>query len=235
LIDTLLAPLKFVGGPGSIGFLLVTLALGFFVMRVWPPRPRLGRTFVISVAVLYLVLATPVVSQRIAGWLPETSEVDAAALRGIDTLVVFDGDNRRGRLREGLRIWATAKPRLLVVSGAAWLEEQLLESGVAPDRLKRDESAATTRQQIEWIARRASEHPGERLAVVASWMQMPRVEALARVAGLTTVTFVPSRSDIEPARAGWRTWVPSYAALRVSRDALYEIAALEFYERRGWI
>ena len=30
-------------------------------------------------------------------------------------------------------------------------------------------------------------------------------------------------------------WVPSYSALRVSRDALYELAALEYYERRGWI
>jgi hypothetical protein len=46
---------------------------------------------------------------------------------------------------------------------------------------------------------------------------------------------LPSPVDHEPAHQGWKLWLPSFAALRVSREALYELAALEYYRLRGWI
>jgi hypothetical protein len=63
---------------------------------------------------------------------------------------------------------------------------------------------------------------------------MPRVAALAQTAGLE-LDLLASPVDQEPPTEGvWRL-VPTYLALRVSRDAIYEHAALAYYRWRGWI
>jgi uncharacterized SAM-binding protein YcdF (DUF218 family) len=225
--------LKLVGGPGSIGFLIATTGIALFVARVWPRRRRLGHALVALLIALYVVMSLPVVSQVIVSWLPP---VRAEQVPGgsIDTLVVLDGDNRRGRLREGLRVWKEVGPRELVVSGSAWLPEHFVEEGVPGQRLLQDVSASNTREQIVWLAGLIAKHPSHRIALIASTLQMPRVDGLVRWHGLN-VALVPSPIDAEPPASGWLRWVPSYAALRISRDALYEVVALEYYERRGWI
>jgi hypothetical protein len=43
-----------------------------------------------------------------------------------------------------------------------------------------------------------------------------------------------SAIDDEPPVSGPGLWAPTYIALRVSRDALYEHAALVYYRWRGW-
>jgi uncharacterized SAM-binding protein YcdF (DUF218 family) len=73
-----------------------------------------------------------------------------------------------------------------------------------------------------------------RTCVIASRLQMPRVAALAHSEGLD-VTLIPSPTDTEPPTAGFRVFVPSYTALGVSRDALYEHAALAYYRWRDWV
>jgi hypothetical protein len=60
------------------------------------------------------------------------------------------------------------------------------------------------------------------------------VAGLVRRADLPTV-LIASPVDTEPATSGWWLFVPSYYALRVSRDAIYEHAALAYYARKGWI
>jgi hypothetical protein len=70
--------------------------------------------------------------------------------------------------------------------------------------------------------------------VVASRLQAPRVWALARAMGLG-ILVMPSPVDDEPAASGLRAFVPSYLALRVSRDAIYEHVALAYYRWQGWI
>ena len=216
------------GSPGSIGFLAAACAAALFLRYVWPRRPALGRGVLLTVFFLYIVMALPVVSAAIESRLPGFVPIDSQPSPGsLDTLIVLDGDNRRGRLQESLRIWKSSLPRELILSGGMWLFEGFIQAGIPSNQLRQDASTINTREQMEWVARVAAQRPERSIAVVASRLQMPRVAALARARGLS-VRLIPSPVDSEPATEGWRTWLPSYAALRVSRDALYELAALEY-------
>lgn len=223
--------LKFFGAPGSVGFLAASCVLALLLRYVWPRRPAVARAWIVIVAALYLGLGLPVVADGLAQRLPA---LEPEAGRGIQTLVVLDGDNRLGRLAAALRIWESAGPRLLIVSGERWLVDALLEAGVPRDRIVHDISASTTRAQIEWLAPLASDPRFECVGVIASRVQMPRVDALVRAQGVQ-VALISSPVDTEPPTTGWRRFVPTYSALRVSRDALYEHVALFYYRRRGWI
>src|SRR4029453_7076109 len=91
-----LSVLKFIDAPGSIGFLIVCCIAGFAAMYVWPKNRRLGRICLGFVFTGYVVLGTPVVATLIARLLPPVVPPDPAGYGHLDTLVVFDGDNRRG-------------------------------------------------------------------------------------------------------------------------------------------
>jgi hypothetical protein len=58
------------------------------------------------------------------------------------------------------------------------------------------------------------------------------VKAFAEGLGLT-LEFLPSAIDGEPPRAGAARWWPTIDARRLSREALYEHAALVYYRWRG--
>jgi len=229
---SLLGVIKFIGAPGSLGFLIACGVVALLLRRLRRGR-AIAALWLIVVCGSYLVLALPSVALSIAGCLP-AARSDKPSAHDIEVVVVLDGDNRRGRLREGLRLWTESAPRRLVVFGGEWLVTHFREAGVPRDRLEQDDTAATTREQIDWVARFASQVPPERMVLVASRLQMPRVERLVQSKRLP-VKLQPSPIDSEPASAGLMKWVPSYSALRISRDALYELAALEYYERRGWI
>ena len=229
---SLLGSIKFIGGPGSLGFLLACGVVALLLRRL-PKGRAVAALWLIAVCGSYLVLALPSVALAIAGCLP-AARSDTASARDIDVVVVLDGDNRRGRLREGLRLWTESSPRRFVVSGGEWLVARFREAGIPRDRLEQEAGAATTREQIDWVAQVASQVPAERVVLVASRLQMPRVERLVQSRRLH-VKLQTSPIDTEPASAGWMLWIPSYSALRISRDALYELAALEYYERRGWL
>jgi len=200
-----------------------------------PRYRRLAGAAVVPVLLGYFVLSLPLVATLIAGRLTRCSPpTDITHLRGIDTLIVFDGDNRRGRARETAAIWRASAPSLVLVSGEAWLIEPLVEAGVSRSSLQRDKSGQNTRDQVLLSTRLLATRPASHGAIVASRLQMPRIEALARAIGLRA-TLVASPVDAEPPSTGWLRYVPSYAALRVSRDAIYEHAAFVYYRWRGWI
>jgi len=73
-----------------------------------------------------------------------------------------------------------------------------------------------------------------RAGLVASRLQMPRVVELARTFEVNLL-FLPSELDHEVSISGGSSLIPSYGALEISRDALYERAALSYYRSRGWI
>ena len=194
----------------------------------------MSRAWLGLVFVAHAILALPVVANTIAGGLPPVAMSDPAALRNLDTLFVLDGDNRRGRVRSAAQA-ASASPAAVIVilGGDDWLPVALAEAGVPPTRISHDHQPADTRQQMVAVQRMAAQTPGH-TALVASRLQMPRVAGLVRNAGLSCA-LVASPIDTEPATSGWRLFVPSYYALRVSRDAIYEHAALAYYAREGWI
>jgi uncharacterized SAM-binding protein YcdF (DUF218 family) len=225
--------LKATGGPGSIPFFILAIAIGLIVIYAWPRRRRLGLMWVTGVSVVYAIMALPVTAQAIANSLPSISSREASA-SPIALLVVLDGDNRRGRARIAQHIVAANQPDAIWVLGSSWMIDPLLEAGV-PDMVARhNPSAANTRDQMQQVAAMSAKVAPGRTVVLASRLQAPRVAALAMAFG-TDPDIVPTPVDDEPPTHGWRRFLPSYIALRLSRDALYEHAALWWYARQGWI
>jgi uncharacterized SAM-binding protein YcdF (DUF218 family) len=220
--------------PGSRSFLIVCLAVWPVLRYVWPRSPRCAGGWLLTIAGTYLVLGLPWVANALADRLTRPRPDELASLRAVDTLVVLDGDNRVGRVRQAERVYAVARPGAVRVLGAVWVATALAKVGIPQNRIVQDASAATTRDQMAWVQRLLAQRPADRTALIASRLQMPRVVALAKAAGLQ-LTLVPSPIDTEPPTTGVWLFVPTYLALRVSRDALYEHAALAYYTWRGWI
>jgi uncharacterized SAM-binding protein YcdF (DUF218 family) len=226
--------LKQAATPGSIGFLLAGLGFSLVLRYLWPRNRRLAHTWLTIVAGVYLIMSLPWVANALSDGLPQIQSPDSRSLGAIETLVVFDGDNRLGRVRETERVYAAARPKVVQVLGARWLVRALERTGIPPSAIAQDARPSTTREQMIWMVHRFPRDEAGDVAVIASRLQMPRVAALAKAAGVPLILFA-SPVDDEPPTAGIRLFLPTYTALRVSRDALYEHAALAYYARRGWI
>jgi hypothetical protein len=233
-VASLLTAVKALGAPGSIPFLILCCLVSLLLLFVWPRSRRLARAWLGVVLVGYLMLSLPVVAGAIAGALPRVPPERVFADGPVASLIVFDGDNRHGRVREAKRIYDLARPETVWLLGDAWMWDALWRAGVPYDAIKHDPATPTTRHQIAWVQKYMSGNGGGRAVVVASRLQMPRIAALTET-GAIAVLLAPSPADTEPGTAGLMQFVPTYYALRISRDALYEHAALVYYERRGWI
>jgi uncharacterized SAM-binding protein YcdF (DUF218 family) len=237
MVAGMLELLKMVGGPGSIGFLACSAAIGLAVTRLGPRWRRIGRGWLLFVFSTYLVLGLPWVAATIEHELPGVEPAStASALPKLDALVVLGGDNAVGRVQETARVYASASPAVVVVSGEEWLVDRVRSLGIPAARLVVDSRSANTREQIAEVRRQrlALQWSDDRVALIASRLQMPRVARLVKRSGLKVI-LVPSPIDREPPTSAPWSFVPTYVALRVSRDALYEHAALAYYRRRGWI
>jgi uncharacterized SAM-binding protein YcdF (DUF218 family) len=234
-VNLVLTVLKQIGGPGAIGFLAVGCAVGLFIIHVWPRRRALGRWWLFGLYASYLVLGLPIVAHSIAS--PFATVRPSPTLDGterVDVLMVFGGDNSVGRVSETLRAWQAFAPSVVIVSGEDWFLERLSQAGVPSNRIIHDTESGTTREQVAYVERYLAKHPDTRMAIVASRLQVPRIDALLRVARVRA-TVLPSPADRELPERGVRVFVPTYAALRITRDAFYERVALAYYRRQGWI
>jgi hypothetical protein len=231
-VGVLLSVVKFIGPPGSIPLLLLSLAGGGLVLRRAPRWRRVAHAWLALVTMAYIALAVPLIAHAITGRLPAVSSADPRDLGPLDTIVVFDGDNRVGRATIAARLARTSPQARIVVLGEKWLVRRLIALGVLEARFSRDEGPPTTKAQMEWMTEHASSL-GPRTAIIVSRLQLPRVVAIAHSRG-QSMTFVASPVDSEPPTGGLWVMVPSYASLRMSRDALYELAALAYYDWRGY-
>lgn len=219
---------KMVGGPGSIGFFVLWSMLALMMGRLgWK---KVSRTLLASLMALYVVLSLPPVAHRLAesltGYRPLT---DVASLTGVRTILVLDGDNRRGRVGEAKRLFDALHPDRVVVSGQTWIVEAIVEIGIPRDRITHESESRNTREQIDLIRN----WPPRSVVLVASRFQMPRIVAFLGSAA-SDVYLAPSPADIEISTLSSIHWlIPRYSALRISRDALYELAALYYYRRSG--
>ena len=234
-MDALLSIGKAIDAPGSIQFLILCILVGFVVMFVWPRNRRAGRLWLFFVSASYLLLGMPLVAHTITGLLPRFDADSIRLDRPLDALVVFDGDNRRGRLSEAGRIYRDEAPSEVWVLGSEeeWLREHLPSAGIPAGIVRHDAGTLNTRDQMAWVRRYVS-GADVHVAIVASRLQMPRVAALAAAAEVDAA-LVASPVDDEPPVTGARVLMPMHIALRVSRDALYEHAALLYYRQKGWI
>ena len=236
MIDTLLSIVKPIDAPGSIPFLLLALAVGLVLRFGWRRTRTIGRNWLVGVVTGYGVLALPIVANGIAGGLAGARLTAAPDLGPLDALVVFDGDNRRGRVRTASELFARSHPHVVWVLGGEpeWLRDELPAGGVPPAMISMDQSTKNTRDQVNWVARYRTSDPQSRFAIIVSRLQVARVAGLvARLA--PPIPLVGAPIDDEPPTRGPALFVPTYIALRVSRDALYEHAALAYYRSRGWI
>ena len=226
--------LKAIGPPGSLRFFLLAVAVGLVLGYLWPRRRRLGLAWLIAVVGGYALLGWPPVAQTILDGLPASVPPvveHIEALDVLDVLVVFDGDNRRGRARAVEQIAAATSPRGIHVVGSRLILREM--PGVLRERVAHHH-AATTRDQIAWVHDLVGRSPTTRIGIVVSRIQAPRTSALSARA-VPGVPLIASPLDTELPTTGLRRFLPSYAALCVSRDALYEHAALSYYRWRGWI
>jgi uncharacterized SAM-binding protein YcdF (DUF218 family) len=233
VIALIVSTLKQVGAPGSYGFLVLCSAMGFLLIHVWR-RPILGRAWLFAIISVYLVLATPVAALHIADALTQYRPVpELTRLPIVDVVITFGGDNLRGRARETLRVFAAWPSARIVLFGDDWLRDQLLAGGIPPGQISHDPRPPNTIEQMVAVRDYVRTHPHEATAVVASRLQMPRIAAIADTMRLH-ITLLPSAADVEPPRAGPDRWLPRYTALRISRDAIYEYAALIYYRWKGF-
>ncbi len=225
--------LKPIGVPGSLSFLCFGVAIGVLLLLAKRTR-RLGRVTLLAMAVSYLVLSLPVVGQFIAG--PGTEPGTSVTSYGsFDEVFVIDGDNYRGRASTAVELAAASKPHTVWFLGGLDLGYALLSGGLPPQLWKQAPSPArTTQDQLLWIKRSMVRTRPQRVAVITSRLQAPRVRALARHQQIDIVV-VPAPLTDEPAQSGVWSWLPSLAGLALSREALYERVALIVYRRNGWI
>jgi hypothetical protein len=225
---------KFIGGPGSIGFFVCACAFGVLLMYVWPKGAVLGRAWLVMTCLAYVILGFPLVAHAIAESLPPPPSSGASTFRRLDELIVLAGDNEDGRVAKTFEAWHSLKPEVVLLLGDEMFAQRVAEAGIPVSRIRRNDASLTTRAQMEWIAAELQRHPVDAAALIASRLQMPRVFELARTYRLQLI-LLPSPLDHDCAPEGLRSLIPSYGALEVSRDALYERAALTYYRSRGWI
>lgn len=217
--------LKRAGRVGRGGILVLVLVPGLVLGPIW----------MAAASIAVLVLSAPFVARALARPLSATRSAASVGIDGVEALVVLDGDNRIGRVRQAAQTYVALGPRKVMVMGQAWLLEALTRAGIPASRLVLEPGPLTTHDQINWLRDVLPATPAAgRAVLVASRLQMRRVSGLARAVGLD-LTLVPSPIDAEPPSTGFMRFVPTYLAFRVSRDALYEYAACFYYRRRGWL
>lgn len=231
-MELLRAIAKTIGGPGSLGFLLFFVVIGLLLMVPVRSR-RWGRRLVVLMTVSYLLLSIPAVSHRIAAsaGAPDPQMTVAGKL---DDLFVLDGDNYVARAAAAARIAAVTTPRTVWVLGGNRLKRAMLDAGIPDDPSSWTGSARTTQEQLAQVGQFMKESNSRRAAVIVSRLQASRTRGLADRLGLD-VLVIPAPVDHEPPNSGVRRWLPSLSGLVLSRDALYEMGAIAYYRRNGWI
>ncbi len=226
-----LTVLKAIGPPGSLGCLVLCVAIALLLRR---RRPAVARLWLAAVAVAYLVLSLPIVAAATIGLLPAYSAAEERPNEPLDVLVVLDGDNYTGRAAEAGRIYRRAAPARVIVSGEDWFVRRVIGAGVPLDRIERESDSRTTREQMFFLRDLQARQPRQQVAAIASRLQAPRIAALAMAMGFR-LDLRPSPTDPEVAAAGVRRFIPRYRLSAVAGDALYEWVALAYYRRQGWI
>jgi hypothetical protein len=201
---------------------------GLVWIYIWPKKRRSGWRFLGAMFASYFVLALPIVAVGVANQLPVVVSPNDAEIREIRMLFVFDGDNRWGRLREVQRVYQLAEPVRIVLLGRLSVYKDLLLMPIPRDRLAHDTSSFNTQSQVQRVRELLGRGAHPNAAIIASRLQAPRVQWFVTESGLD-VLVIPAELDVELPTHGWPRWRPTLSALAVTRDAIYELAALRFY------
>ena len=199
--------IKSIGGPGSLGFLVFSALIGL-VLTLAGRRARLmGKIWLTVILVLYVILSLPVVANTLVNGLAPPPMPADVTLRAVRTLFVLDGDNRLGRIEAARRVVETAEPEMVWLLGGRYMVPDVVMAGTPRNRVRVDFSATDTFAQVARVKALIVSTHAPAPAVIASRIQMRRVEAFARATGLQVV-LVASPLDGDLPQSGWSLLVP---------------------------
>ena len=248
--------------PGSISFLMTGVAIGAGLLFI-PKLHRLGRWWLATLAVAYVLMATPLgaaVLQRGLGpvYPPVHSAADA---RGARTIVVLgngvityaEGGRVVGiptrqtawTVLEGARVYHMLDGPTVIASGGIVvpgiqlepesdvIARELERLGVPHDHIVLDSSSVNTHEQS--LKMETLVGHGTRMVLVTTPMHMPRAVALFRARGLDVVPS-PSALAFRPPDLPKLLWLaPNPDSLWASRLAMYRSMAFAHGWTRGWL
>lgn len=222
--------------PGSPAFFLAGLVVGLAPLLVRRTLSRWQFVWLSCLVGAYLVLSAPLTARAVAKglyWQPSVNRVEDAL--GASTLVVFDGDHAGLRLKETTRLYALLNPQWVIVSSRrSWFQNDVRQAGIPPDRIVRETSSLTTREQAIAVAALLQARRIERVVLVASPIHMPRALASCEAVGVRAVPSVTAIPHTDLPGGVWSV-IPRRDALFYTNESLYEYLAIWWYRRQGWI
>jgi uncharacterized SAM-binding protein YcdF (DUF218 family) len=136
---------------------------------------------------------------------------------------------------ETIRVYSLlGGPRWVVVSSTSGMNRLLARTAIPADRILVDSRSATTREQAINVRNLLHAHGIDRVVLIASPIHMPRALGSCQAVGMQVVPSVAEMPHESVLNARWRL-IPQIGALTFSNESLYEILALWWYGRRGWI
>ena len=249
--------------PGSVEFLVVGLIVGVLLLHGRGRAPRLGRVWLTTLTITYLLLSLPlgpsVLVWGLAGG--ATPIPTKRAVEGATAVVVLEGGSgtysEQGRaielisgtsalrVLEAARIYHMLSDPLVITTGgitapdrqtkpgATLLKNVLTPLGVPASRIIPETKSLSTREHALFVAPILREHGVERFVLVTSPTHIGRAVRTFEALGLQPV---PSTSKIKIDT--WRSrgrWLPRGENLRVSHEAIYGYFGLAYYWSRGWL
>jgi uncharacterized SAM-binding protein YcdF (DUF218 family) len=262
MIDSLVEVFKAYLLPGSLTFLLLAGTAAAVLLLVEGRWRKIGRWGLVSLIVLYWVMALPFVSGALVWGLSHRyqaiqTRVEAEGSQAVIVLgggaVTYEESGARLsvlsdasvlRALEGARLYRLLNPQWVVVSGgpsdptaeaeSAVLKRAMIQLGVPPGRILEEGRSGNTYEESVNLRRLLADHDIKRFVMVTSGVHMPRAMGVFRHAGLDPIPSpAPEHSDVS--RSGAEGLLPSIDALRTSQVAMREILGLVYYGVRGWL
>lgn len=244
--------------PGSLQFLLLTLAIGTLLLFRRKDGGRAGRTLITCLVIFYLIFSIPIFAAPIVtAFTPSYAVQTAADARGATAIVVlsagFDTYRSRGdaldfttreeapRLLEAVRVYRLLDHPWVIVTGGAvdgrmtqadHMARTLTGLGVDGDRIIEEQRASDTREHALFVPPLLKEHDIRQFVLVTSRQHITRALAVFRKVGWDPV---PSTAEILVIRHRLEWVVPAQRVLEAAYAMFYDDAAMAYYWVRGWV
>ena len=243
---------------GDVAFLVAIFLIGALLLFA---RPRWGRRWILAAVLGYWWVSTPLGSMLLSAPLVRSFHAlrDPVEARSAGAIVVLGGGIDQLKVGSNVLIYPSEPSALRVLEGARVfrllggiplvvasggtpavgqqraegdvMAQALVELGVPRDRIVVDSVSMTTHDQALQVTRLLKARGIDRFIVVTSPTHMLRAVAVFRA----------QRADVVPSAAAQlreRSWTPPFFlpnrdSFQVSRNAVYDYAALGYYWARG--
>jgi uncharacterized SAM-binding protein YcdF (DUF218 family) len=248
--------------PGSVLFLVAALALGVFLLFASDRLRRLGRLWLLLLALFYIAGSTEAGADLMLAPLYRHTESiqDAAAANGATAVVMLNGGAATYRARgqeyfgihqdAALRVLETARvyrllgnPVVIVQGGFPEMKDRaplgaiyskiLTDLGVPAARIVIEPDSRNTREHVEKLKPYLEKHRVERFVLVTSPMHMRRSIAAFRQQGYD---FVPSAAAADSDLPPWGAEIP-FEQENLDRIVwgMHEYLGLAYYWWNDWL